>query len=113
MYTVGDEKLKSSPTESDLGILSDSKLNMKQQCALEPKGPMVPWGAAGPVLPLGKGEWLPPLCCVASSPALPAGWVPQYKKDMQLLEKEGYAEGEGCRGQDAQGAAAVPWCAQC
>ena len=113
MYTVGDEKLKSSPTESDLGILSDSKLNMKQQCALEPKGPMVPWGAAGPVLPLGKGEWLPPLCCVASSPALPAGWVPQYKKDMQLLEKEGYAEGEGCRGQDARGAAVVPWCAQC
>lgn len=66
----GDEMLESSTTERDQGVLADGKPNMRQQCALESKGPTIPWGAAGPALPPGKGasgqcpqtQGLGPLC---------------------------------------------------
>ena len=56
MCRLVNKGLESSPPERDHRVLSDSKLNMRQQYALEPKGPTVPWGAAGPVLPLGEGR---------------------------------------------------------
>jgi len=42
------------------------------------------WGAAGP----SRGGLVPSaLCCAASSPAQPAGWVPQFKNSsIKLLE---------------------------
>lgn len=43
VYTMGNERLGSSPMERDLGILDESKLNLIQQCALAaPKGQLYP-----------------------------------------------------------------------
>jgi len=51
--------LESCHAKRDHGVLSDSKQDVRQQYALEPKGPSVPWGAAGPVLPPGEGRDCP------------------------------------------------------
>jgi len=52
---------------------------MSQQCALQPEGPTVPWGAAGPELPPGEGRG-------CATPALGAVCVLQCRKGIQLLE---------------------------
>ena len=53
----------------------------------------------------GKGVVRSALCCAASPPALTAGWVSQYKKDITLSEspKEGYKDGEVPRDENVLG----------
>ena len=103
MYSLGDKWLESSPTERDHGVLSDRELNMRQQCALEPKGPTVPWGAAGPVLPLGEGRGLPLLLCTVQphlQHCLQLGaTVHEGHATIRACPKEGYRFGEGSGGQ--------------
>jgi len=55
-----------------LKALAVSKLDLSQQCALEPKRPTVPCSAPGLALPAGEGRGCP-LCCEASPQALGVG----------------------------------------
>lgn len=74
-WGIGNERLESSPTERDLGILADSKLNISQQCILTAQRANCTLECTGPSTATGRGEGLScsALCCAASPPALVAG----------------------------------------
>lgn len=69
MYNLEDEILECSPTERDLRLLADGKLNLSQQCALEAKGPTIPCGVPGPALPPADGRDWPTLMTVGMEQA--------------------------------------------
>ncbi|GAB0185885.1 hypothetical protein GRJ2_001053800 [Grus japonensis] len=116
-YKLGDERLESSPTERDLGVWVDGKLNMSQQCGLAAKRANCVLGCIKHSIASRSREVIVPLCTALVWPhleycALLGASISEGHQTIRVCPEEGNQDGERSRGQDLQGAAEVPWFVQ-
>ncbi|GAB0191779.1 hypothetical protein GRJ2_001643200 [Grus japonensis] len=89
-YRLGRAWIESSPEEEDLGVLVDEKLNVTQQCELAAQKANHILGCIKRSVTSRLREGTLPLYSVLVTPHLEYCvqlWGPQYKTDMDLLER--------------------------
>ncbi|KAK4810129.1 hypothetical protein QYF61_009524 [Mycteria americana] len=104
-YRLGDDVIKSSPAEKDLGVLVDEKLDISQQCALAAQNANRILGCIKRSVASRSREGILPFHSALVRPHLEYCvqlWSPQHKKGMELggHENDARAGAPLLRGQD-------------